>query len=584
MKRIPWLCLLLLAVAGCSSAPDPAGRSERDFFTAAASRLDPEGSFYFIANFSNLRRAVGEWLRRSQIAVAEAEGPAERREKLQLAASGGELVLRLLGADFLAGVGASSVRIAPADESGEAIFRNRLFFVSREGRTGPLWESGGSPAPRLAWLDILPADTWLAASAPVDPVRIFTALNRNREAADSLDRLCRIFTGSSAPELLAGFAGEWQLAVGGDPDAPEGSSTGVRAVLVIPDRESRLFNRLKLMGKTDETGDRLTIAVPADGVAPVLLRRPDLLVFCSSPAAEPLGVFLADSRAGGEGPRPAPPWKVSLGGQSRFRRFAAGLPAETDTVFFCQDPGGEKTSRIRIAGVNMPLGDGRNTMVLSVAQLFDDGWLVTSHSSTDLNEDIFFESVVFPALAAARVVADRIAENRGPAVVRKPAPADEEKNGDTPPPADPPAEVEQCAAAIAKAGAEVLSGGAVPADFRRFTVATAAGSDSAAKPPSEFPLLLDRPDRHRGGFHVFYRSGKTEWIPLERPGSCRRMIGALQSLHHYPEAIFVELIRQAAEFDRAAETKTAPEAEPKIAPEAKPKTAPEAKPKTAPEK
>lgn len=569
MKRFPWLrrrlpLLLLVAVAGCSPEPDPVNRAERDFFAVAASRLDPQGSFYFIANFGNLRRSFGEWLRRSQIAIAEAESSDECRERLQLAASGGELALRLLGADFLAGVGASSVRLSSPAENGEALFRNRLFFISREGRKGPIWESGGSPSPRLAWLDSLPADTWLAAALAVDPVRFFSALERNREAAGNLDRFCKLFTGTSARDLLAGFSGEWQLVVSGNPDAPDGTLAGVRAVLVIPDRENRLFNRLKALGKADGNGERIVFpgAVgTADGVAPVLLRRPDLLVFCSSPAAEPVGAFVADSRAvAGEGAPPVPPWRVSLGGQPRFRRFAEGLPAESDIVLFCQEPPGEKTSRLRIAGVNMPIGGGRDAMVLSVAQLFDDGWLVTSHSSTDLNEDIFFESVIFPALAVARIVTDRNAGRRSsdPRDIPSAAEAgnrDESPSSSAPAPADPPAELEACSEAIRRTG-EALRAAAgdatpdIPPQFRRFIPPAAMNKDEV---PSEFPLLLDRPERHRDGFHVFYHSGGTEWIPLERPASFRRMIGALQTRHRYDEAVFIELIRQAAEFDRSAE-------------------------------
>ena len=566
MKRFPrlrrWLPLLLLgAAAGCSLAPDPAIRAERDFFAAAASRLDREGSFYFIANFGNLRRSFGAWLRRSQKAIAQAECPLERREKLQFAASGGELFLRLLGADSLAGIGASSVRLPGAGEAEEPLFRNRIFFVSREGRKGPLWESGGAPAPRLAWFDTLPADTWLAASAAVDPARFLAALAGSPELAGNLDRFCRLFTGTSAEELFAGFAGEWQLSVSGDPDAPEGTVAGVRAVLAIPDRGNRLFDRLKLFGKVDESGDRVVFSLPgagnADGAAaaPVLLRRNDLLVFCSSAAAEPIGVFIAEQRSAGEGtPPPEAPWKVFLGGQPRFRRFAAGLPAESDAVLFCQDPPGEKISRLRIAGVNMPFDDGRRGMMVATAQLFDDGWLVTAHGGSEFNEEIFFDSVVLPALATARIVADRIAEKRSAAPR---APAVERKEKDAGKPADIPADLEGCAAAIRRSGEALLAAESagkpseVPSEFRRFAPPAAAGEKGAEVPP-EFPLLLDRPDRHRGGFHVFYRSGKTAWIPLERPGSFRRMIGALQSLHHYPEAVFTELIRQAAEFDRAA--------------------------------
>ena len=560
MKRFPWLRLglpLLLAAvaAGCFSAPDPAGRAEREFFTAAASRLDAEGSFYFIANFGNIRRSFGEWLRRTQVAVAEAEGSAARREKLQLAASGGELMLRLLGVDFLAGVGASSVRILPAGADGEAVFRNRLFFVSRANRKGPLWEAGGASAPRLAWLDALPADTVLALSFVVDPARFLVALEGNREATDSLERFCRIFTGTDAKELLGGFAGEWQLVIGGTPETVADTASEFRAALVIPDRGNRLFDRLKMLGKADENGERIVIPAPADGVTPVLLRRPDLLVFCSSPAAEAVGAFLADRRSVPEGGTPPEaPWKVTLGAQPRFRRFAAGVPAGSHALLFCQMPQDEATSRIRIAGVNMPLDNGRAAMVIAVAQLFEEGWLVTSHSNTDLNEDLFFDSMLLPALAAARLLADRIpgvaAGPRAPAAeVKKEDDASAEQPAEAP--ADPPAELEKCAAAIATAGKAGAGGDSE--EFRRFTP-PAAGEGQPETPP-EFPVMMDLPGRHRGGFHVFYRSGKVAWIPLERPGSFCRMIGALQSMHHYPEPIFTELIRQAAEFDRAAEPK-----------------------------
>jgi len=566
MKRFPRLrsrlpMLLLLCVsAGCSFAPDPALRSEREFFSAAAARLDRNGSFYFIANFANLRRSFGEWLRRSQVAVAESEGSAERREKLQLAASGGELVLRLLGADSLAGVGASSVRLAGDGTKGETVFRNRVFFASREGRRGPLWESAGS-ARRLEWLGLLPADTWFAASQALDPARFFAALSEHHEAYRNLDRYSELFAGVPVRELLAGFAGEWQLAVAGDPDATDGTTAGVRAVLLMPDRGNRLFNRLKPLGRAEGEERLVFPALKQEGkndTAPVVLRRPDLLVFCSSAAAETTGVYLAELRSLPKGKTPPEaPWRVPLGTQPRFRRFAADLPAESDAIVFCRTPGGKKLSTLRIAGVDLPLDVRDDAMELSTAQLCDDGWLVTSNSSTDLNEELFFDAVLLPSLATLRIVTDRIAAKRDSDARRTRSAGANKPARNAQLPADPPAELEACADGIRKAGEAILRSGKTDPtpEFRLFAPPAAVTGEKNAGIPAEYPLLLDRPGRHRGGFHVFYRSGKVGWISLERPGNLRRMIGALQARHRYSEPLFRELIRQAAAFDSAPEKK-----------------------------
>ena len=566
MKRFPRLrsrlpMLLLLCVsAGCSIAPDPALRSEREFFSAADARLDRNGSFYFIANFANLRRSFGEWLRRSQVAVAESEGSAERREKLQLAASGGELALRLLGADSLAGVGASSVRLAGDGTKGETVFRNRVFFASRKGRRGPLWESAGS-ARRLEWLGLLPADTWLAAAQSFDPARFFTALSEHHEAYRNLDRFSELFAGVPVKELLSGFAGEWQLAVGGDPDATDGTAAGVRAVLLMPDRGNRLFNRLKPLGKA-EGEERLVFPALNQGrendTAPIVLRRPDLLVFCSSAAAEPTGVYLAALRGTPKGGTPPEaPWRVPLGTQPRFRRFAQGLPAESDAIVFCRTPRGKKLSTLRIAGVDLPLDVRDDAMELSTAQLCDDGWLVTSNSSTDLNEEIFFDAVLLPSLATLRIVADRIAAKQNSGAQRARSAGEKTPTRNAQPPADPPAELNSCAAEIREAGEAILRSGKSdpPPEFRLFAPPASEADEKNTGIPAEYPLLLDRPGRHRGGFHVCDRSGKVGWIPLERPENLRRMIGALQARHRYSEPLFRELIRQAAAFDRALEEK-----------------------------
>ena len=65
------------------------------------------------------------------------------------------------------------------------------------------------------------------------------------------------------------------------------------------------------------------------------------------------------------------------------------------------------------------------------------------------------------------------------------------------------------------------------------------------------PLLLDAPKRHRSSFCVLYADGSVKSYKLEKPGSVRRMISFLYTVHRWEISIFQNLIKQAQTFDEA---------------------------------
>lgn len=73
---------------------------------------------------------------------------------------------------------------------------------------------------------------------------------------------------------------------------------------------------------------------------------------------------------------------------------------------------------------------------------------------------------------------------------------------------------------------------------------------SKLKSKAKLPVMMDRPDSHRGAFNVLFSDGSVETFHLKNQKNCRRMISFLQTTMHWQENIFRELMRQANEFDR----------------------------------
>jgi hypothetical protein len=71
----------------------------------------------------------------------------------------------------------------------------------------------------------------------------------------------------------------------------------------------------------------------------------------------------------------------------------------------------------------------------------------------------------------------------------------------------------------------------------------------------DMPLVLDAPGRHRDSFCVLYADGTVKRYKLENPGSCRRMISFLYTVHRWEVKRFQHLMQQAQSIDEASAKK-----------------------------
>jgi len=556
MKKILMLLMpvaALLFAAGCA-ATERAAAADADaaFYRRAAGHLEENGSFYHIGSNTDLYRSLAQWMSGLRNAIAESANPEPVRLRLQGIAAGAELFCRLSGIRDCAGYAGSSRRITAAD--GTVIYRNRKYFAPVENASGLIWEGKNPAVPRLEWLGRLPAATVCAASFDVDPVLWLKAADRAGRGGQEADKLARAIFGVPASELLGGIAGEWKFYMVYDKNA---KPFPWLMVLDIPDAGHRVFERIDRFAAAGGNGGGKAAGEVSFGSGSVAPASPSFLkvtggrlVICSSPAAAKLYQESAACKV------------PQLKSKDSYRILASGMPERSAGIFY-SDFSGTADEVVNLKGVNVRITpfDAPELEVFEFTP--EREWVITGHSTVDLNSIGFSRLVLTPAVMTVAKLEAVKAAAKEERCKRTPAALPEQSAGVTEKKAADPA---MCLSMLNDAAGKMLryrneNGGKMPADLdawlkdnliicpavKREFITLGEVPENA---PENWPLVMDRPGNHGNSFNVLYLSGKCGRIELERQSSVKRMISALHSSGPYDEKILSELIRRADAADK----------------------------------
>ncbi len=539
----------LLALTGCAtSAPTARERVEAS--------LDRDGDTFVYRNQTNAIKTLRAYGDEVAAALLRSQYPAAEREKLAGIVNMVMLGLEQAGLDGEIASGASS-KALPGNNA-TVRFRNRMFFYHGPQTDGTLWRLFGTKnrdlAPDLA---AVPADALLAADFsfyPLEMVELAAKLNGAANGALGDAKLDEI------RPVLEGLGGEWGVLLFPLPPAEEGQAPGVGFVLMVPDRDNRLFNMLaELTGNKNKDEINLAFAAAKLKEVPVMARLENMIVLYSSRRA-------AD-RYAEERPR--------LVDQPEYKELAAGLPTSGSGFFFSRAGLGDFLVR--------QFGDGKPSPIpvplpnqLYLAEVCPDGIGVVGNSSWDLPTYEIAGSLLPLAIAGVtrsrELTADNEAEAKARVELRNQAfegcrkqlekidralrlYAESHQNKF-------PAEND-----IGGLRALLKDGKITPADL----ICPAAAGDEPAENPEKFgadntsylyfgglslesapmlPLVVDWPINHENRFNVLFVNGQIKSFELENLKSCRRLVSFLHSEYKYSEADFRRLLDTADRLDR----------------------------------
>jgi|GEM_PF-1631347 len=594
MKQVFCIALaaLVFGLCGCSSpAPDP----ERQRFDRIAASLEPEGTAFFIGSAVQVGPAVDRVRRDVERKLWNSPLPPEERTKLQSLVSGIELFFRLSGLPEVEGWGGSSKRLP------EGVFRNRLRLLLAPEAKGVFWQI---PAQNRRLVSgELPPDTLTAGMFCVNAEALGRLLDADKRVSTAADRLCRMFLGLPAKELLAGLSGVWEFLLTADEECNVDTFDGLYGSLTLPDRKGKLFDALcakaKLLtgARVDRNSGSIHLPPLPGKIGAVQIRRGEgTVTFYNSPEA----VMRTARKKVQRSDNGSAPSDDGAG-------FPAARPAEKKS-FVVDGVGFIYNSN---AGNIDPSLSGPARRIkrpsLGILKRLPDGFLFEEYSPCDLNEYAALSLCAIPVKLAFDIFSQP-PEPPQPAPAQRPAPAPRKDPAARPGPAPARTEVpapprtprtrtprssrprrDACLSAISKVG-RILLKAAGPQ--KRFPAPGIAGLRELAakklldpgmlrcplvknqaqesgelnyvnchylyfgKPGAnspKSPILMELPILHRGHCAVFYADGSCEKIRLSEHRNVRRTISFLHTRHAYEEEEFFRLMKLAAEFDKILE-------------------------------
>lgn len=564
------LAAALFLIAGCCGIPSQQQEDEQ-VFREIATQLNPGGTSYEILNPRNVLEGIEQTATQLYLVYTSQPEPPENAAEVSRVALHTALAWRLSGIEDIRGYGSSSVRISGKDEP--ARFHNRAFLMIRPESKGVLWAIPGKEnRPFAPTWEALPAETDGVFQCDLNPGEALRILSGSQTIAPYLkDEKLTAILGESPEKLLDGFAGTVTFATIPAPASDKEAIQRNHIMASVPDNGGKLAGLIRkgasfLPGVKSET-ERIVLppvfGEQAPQARPVILLGEGRIVFFSSLAAEK--AFSAPQK--------------KLAENADFKRFAAGLP--TDGIAFVYSHGNFAEPFNQIMEqfgqtFRMPETAWPQT-ILSVIRREHDGFLMLENSTLDNNQKAVFQATVIPAVIGAVIIKEYQQRQAG-----------EESTEEAP---DTTAEcqlkLEQFKSALAGYAAkhdgaypakdglegirELLAGKFLPLDA---TVCPgAAGEDVPAASAQAFdysncsylyfggfteksnpklPLVADWPLNHSGAVNVLLIDGTIEKLDL-KTNNCKRIIGQLQSMYHYSEEEFRNLIRQTDAIDKLFE-------------------------------
>lgn len=523
------LAMLMSLFAGCASKE----------FNIVASRLERGGCFYQVyAGNGTFSAMFDSYMAQFDDAIAGSKLPEEKRRKLRSKLTVVRWLCQLFGFREYSGFGASSVPRVPDD--GKTIFSNRIFIaIDEEKSCLPDWIFRRQNENISAVMSELPAETFFAAG-----------MNFSVKGALELLRSSGSLGEAMLARLPDGFPLETVSAIEGWGVIAAARRTGFSPaedclMLRLPDPKGKIFDciRRKLIAVKTPSGDGRRMILPLKESSlglnnPVMVNRNGNINLYNSAESEKLFTSIPNGK---------------LKDDAHFRRYSAGVP-ERGRAFVYQrklNIPALFTDQISFSGIEVPVKSASSFNVLTRTA---DGWLSAGNSDMDIPREAV-NRILIHHLVKILEIRDTVKQKRkvsnAKAVKRSyDRCADNFQLIDF--------ELKRYAAThggkfpepCGKAGLKELFSGTVPVFFSNvvYLGGAAAGTEN-------IPVLLNAPKSHRNHICVMYADGKVKSYPLERPGSCRRMISFLYTVHRWESKVFQNLLKQAQKIDEASEKK-----------------------------
>ncbi|MEA3209116.1 MAG: hypothetical protein QOE70_2173 [Chthoniobacter sp.] len=350
-------CLGMLSLGGCNqktetpptaaATPSPAPvvapvqSAEPNSFEEVAAQLDRGGALYLYLSTEAWLAGLSQQIESLRdLALSSMPGSQDPAEREQARRTFGILtdLVRKSGLEEITGLGASSLAVEPG------IYRNKLFVHHHAGKgNGFMWSALGKAPHPLAALDLLPAETAMAAFSDLDLAQLIGVVRQQIEASgipelkqgleQGLAQFAKL-AGMSLDELLQSLGGSSGLVITLDPSRTiklpipnvEESIPKPRVALLVQVKDDRIFQLLDktLAGnatvvRVDEPTLRLRSmpmpVLPGWELRPSVAQWGGYLVLASD---EKLIREIIAAHDGGKGFKSTP----------EYARLSAGLPSE----------------------------------------------------------------------------------------------------------------------------------------------------------------------------------------------------------------------------------------------------------------
>lgn len=498
--------------------------SDAAVFKLVASQLDTGGTVYSILSSRHIFSEFDQELAKFDRDVYSGRLTSQDKLILRRKAALLKMLVDLSGIRNIRGIGASSAKLP------DGTFRNRIFVAMPENSPGLLNEILSkklSPMPEV--IGDLPDTVQVVISANISLKSLFQAL----VASGDFGR--QFVPGLKLPpqidlSVLNDIESWAMIAMAQKPGhAPEDDCM----MISIPDEKGRLFDMfVEVMGLqrfADKKSRRVAFPVSAGVSRPVICWKDRKLVFYNHSKAEALFTPAADV------PR--------LKDSADFIRYSAMLPKKGCAFIFFRD-------------CDTVMGIKEMPRCCVVVTRKPEGILWEDNSEDDISSE--FSSLFFQNWREKVLKSALDAPSRKPGIVPRKSKRTAVKQVDC------RKEMVQIYRALktysgknhrgefpAEAGAagwkkiRSVVKTALPPESRYYYL----GYEKKFAAEKNIPLLLERASSRRDHFCVMYLDGTIREFKLVNPGSCRRMISFLFTVHRWNMDVFQHLIRQAEILD-----------------------------------
>ena len=487
------LTLALLTLAGCAARQD-AAVAERDAVRAVAHHLDRDASQFAVFSGAELTAMLESTLTAWERQLWEHKNIApDDKADLQKSSAEARLLLRLTGLDLLKGVGFSSRQLPAATPPGRSFIHTELFLALPPETPCALngfFAKDNSLDLRRELAELPRAAAW-AVIADLRPDAMTETLKQAGAWGENL-----VLELDDLWPSLEGSAGVWKLVT-----IPLGEKEP-DYLLQFPDAEN-IFGKLPEAERNKLAGDG-TIAVKNGRVT-----------ICSSPR-------LRDLLATEGLPK--------LADDPEFAKWFEAMPKKGVLVFY-------QNSRTSLTDdtFGTRFAAARPRPALIAAARAEDGLRIAANSGCGLTELLL-------RCHLATALADAVALPK--------------MEGD--PSSDEAADcgcesalklLWECPKKSATPGAAGLTecfDGKLPPQWAKDGT-TPVYFGKSDRP--DVPLAISPPARHDDGFHVLFNDGTIRIYKLEKPNSCRRIVGFLQTEKRWDEKLWLQLMKIAEKLD-----------------------------------